>query len=121
MTHQQPINIYEKLSVQYLSLICDESLTCQVLNLNPRYFDGSTTFTFVSCRESCLLISWCTDDRCSITGSDENLGRSRRHGAEDWRWSSTGRVLGGRMIERSGDAVCYLHREHGDEERVFLG
>ncbi len=33
----------------------------------------------------------------------------------------TGRVLGGRMIGRSGDAVCGLHHAQGDEERVFLG
>ncbi len=33
----------------------------------------------------------------------------------------TGRVLGGRAIERSGDAVCGLHLARGDEERGFLG
>jgi hypothetical protein len=33
----------------------------------------------------------------------------------------TGRVLGGRMIGRSGDVMCGLHRAHGDEERVLLG
>jgi hypothetical protein len=33
----------------------------------------------------------------------------------------TGRVLGGRMIERSGGAVCGLHRARGDEEHEFLG
>jgi hypothetical protein len=33
----------------------------------------------------------------------------------------TGRVLGGRAIERSGDAVYGLHRARGDEERGFLG
>jgi hypothetical protein len=33
----------------------------------------------------------------------------------------TGRVLGGRTIERLGDTVCGLHRAHGDEEREFLG
>jgi hypothetical protein len=33
----------------------------------------------------------------------------------------TGRVLGGRVIERSGGAVCDLHRSCGDEERGFLG
>jgi hypothetical protein len=33
----------------------------------------------------------------------------------------TGRVLGGRAIERSGGAVCGLHRACGDEERGFLG
>jgi hypothetical protein len=33
----------------------------------------------------------------------------------------TGRVLGGRAIERTGGIVCGLHRAHGDEERGFLG
>jgi hypothetical protein len=30
-------------------------------------------------------------------------------------------VLGGRVIERLGGAVCDLHRARGDEERGFLG
>jgi hypothetical protein len=33
----------------------------------------------------------------------------------------TGRVLGGRVIERSDDVVCDLHCARGDEEREFLG
>jgi hypothetical protein len=33
----------------------------------------------------------------------------------------TGRVLGDRTIERSGDTVCGLHRAQGDEERGFIG
>jgi hypothetical protein len=33
----------------------------------------------------------------------------------------TGRVLGGRAIERSGGAMCGLHRARGDEECGFLG
>jgi hypothetical protein len=33
----------------------------------------------------------------------------------------TGRVLGGRAIERLGGAVCDLHRARGDEEHGFLG
>jgi hypothetical protein len=37
------------------------------------------------------------------------------------RDSHTSQVLGGRMIDRSGDAVCDLHRALGNEERVFLG
>jgi hypothetical protein len=37
----------------------------------------------ISCGESCLLILWCVDDRCSMSGSDEDCGRSRRHGAEE--------------------------------------
>jgi hypothetical protein len=37
------------------------------------------------------------------------------------RDSRTGFVLGGRTIERSGGAMCGLHRACGDEERRFLG
>jgi hypothetical protein len=33
----------------------------------------------------------------------------------------TGQVLGGWAIERSGDAVCGLHRARGDDEHGFLG
>jgi hypothetical protein len=33
----------------------------------------------------------------------------------------TGQILGGRMIERSGNVVCGLHCARGDEEREFLG
>jgi hypothetical protein len=55
-----------------------------------------------------------------MAGNDEDRGRSRRLGVEDRGWSSTGRVLGGRMIERSGDAVCDLHHAQGGEEYVFL-
>jgi hypothetical protein len=32
-----------------------------------------------------------------------------------------GRVLSGRVIERSGGTVCGLHRARGDEERGCLG
>jgi hypothetical protein len=73
-----------------------------------------------SCGESHLLYSWCVGDRCGMADSDENRGRSRRSGTED-RDGHTGRVLGGRMIERSDDAVCGLHRVQRDEEHVFHG
>jgi hypothetical protein len=56
-----------------------------------------------------------------MVGSDEDHGRSRRPGVEDRGWSSTGWVIGDRVIKRSGDAVCGLHRAQGDEEREFLG
>jgi hypothetical protein len=46
-----------------------------------------------------------------MTGSDEDLGWSRRPGAEDRRWLGIGRVLGGRTMERSSDAVCTVHKE----------
>jgi hypothetical protein len=74
-----------------------------------------------SCGESHLLVSWCVGDRCNMVGSDEDLGRSRRPSTEDRRWSSTGRVLDGRMIRRLGDAVCGLHHAYGDEECEFFG
>jgi hypothetical protein len=44
-----------------------------------------------------------------MAGNDKDLGRSRRPGAEDRGWSSIGRVLGDRMIWRSGDIVCGLY------------
>jgi hypothetical protein len=74
-----------------------------------------------SCGESCLLASWCVGNRCDMAGSNEDLGTSRRPDAEDREWSSTGRLLGGQMIRRSGDAVCGLYRAQGDEERGFFG
>jgi hypothetical protein len=56
-----------------------------------------------------------------MMGSNEDLGRSRRPGAEDRRWPSIGRILGDRTIGRSGDAVCDLYHAQGDEEHGVLG
>jgi hypothetical protein len=67
-------------------------------------------YPIILCVESCLLVSWCAGDRCDMTGSDEDCGRSMRPGTEDLGWSSIGWVIGGRTIKRSGDAVCGLHR-----------
>jgi hypothetical protein len=67
-----------------------------------------------------FVCSWCVGDRCILPGSDEDRGRSMRPSVEDPGWSSTGRILAGRTIERSGDVVCGLHRAQGDEEREFL-
>jgi hypothetical protein len=55
--------------------------------------------------------AWCPTTRIVVEVGDL-LQRT-----EDDR---TGRVLGGRAIERSGDAVCGLYRAQGDEEREFL-
>jgi hypothetical protein len=55
-----------------------------------------------------------------MTCSDEDRDSSRRPGAEDQGWSHRS-GFGGRAVERSGDAVCCLHRARGDEERRFLG
>jgi hypothetical protein len=40
-----------------------------------------------------------------------------------WRtaYGRTGQVLGGRAIERSGDAMCGLYRAQSNEEHGFLG
>jgi hypothetical protein len=113
-------NDVEKSSGQYLGLICDESLTCRGLNSNLRHFD-SFTFILILCGESRLLVSWCAGSGCDMADSDEYCGRSRRPGAEDQGWSSTGQVLDGRAIRRSGDAMCDLYRAHGDDEYGFLG
>jgi hypothetical protein len=90
------------------------------LNSNLGRF-SSFTFIFVLCEELCLLVSWCAGDKCGMVGSDEDRGRNRRPSAKNRRWSGIGRVLGGRTIERSGDAVCGLHRACTDKDRGFLG
>jgi hypothetical protein len=36
------------------------------------------------------------------------------------RGGRTGQVLGGRAVEKSGDALCGLHRARGDKESGFL-
>jgi hypothetical protein len=48
-----------------------------------------------------------------MTCSDEDRGRSSRPGAED-RDGRTCRVLGGRVVERSGGTVCDLHLARGE-------
>jgi hypothetical protein len=55
-----------------------------------------------------------------MEGSNEDRGRSRRLGAKDQAWSSTGQILGGQTIERSGDTVCGLYHAQGDEEHGFF-
>jgi hypothetical protein len=62
-----------------------------------------------------LLVSWCVGGRCGMACSNKDRDRMQR--TRDGR---TGRVLGGRMIERSGGAVCGLHCARGDKERGFL-
>jgi hypothetical protein len=74
----------------------------------------------ILCGESYLFVSQCVGDRCDMAGSDEDLARSRRPGAEDRRWSNIDRVLDGRTIGRSGDAMRVLHHTQGDKEREFL-
>jgi hypothetical protein len=68
------------------------------------------SFIFVSFGESCLLVSWCAGGRCGMTCSDEDHGRSRRPGVEDWGWShrsgtrwSGGREVGWRRVRSAPD------------------
>jgi hypothetical protein len=78
------------------------------------------SFIFVLFGESRLLVSWCAGGRCGMACTDEDRGRSRRpvQRTGDGR---TGRVLGGRAVERSGDAVCGPHLARGDKKHGFLG
>jgi hypothetical protein len=77
-------------------------------------------FYLYLCGKSHLLVSWCVGDRCDMTDNDKDLGTSRRPDAKDRGWSSTSRVLGGRMIGRSDDVVCGLYHAQGNEKRGFL-
>jgi hypothetical protein len=67
-------------------------------------------FIFVSFRESHLLVSWCAGGRCGMACNDEDHGRCRRPGAEDWGWShrSSTQWPGGRVAPC---AVCIVHME----------
>jgi hypothetical protein len=69
------------------------------------------SFIFVSFGESRLLVSWCADAAWHtamriMAGVGDLMQRTG-----DGR---TGRVLGGRVVERSGGAVCGLHLARGD-------
>jgi hypothetical protein len=99
---------------------CDESLTWVRFEFESVIVSFCFSFIFISFEESCLLVSWCAGGRCGMACSGKDHGSSRGSGAED-RGCRTGRVLGGRAIERSGGAVCGLHRARGDEEHGFLG
>jgi hypothetical protein len=78
------------------------------------------SFIFVSLENRVCLsrgvqvagVAWCAATR-TVTGVG-NLVQRTRDGC-------TGRVLGGRTVERSGGAVCGLHLARGDKEHGFLG
>jgi hypothetical protein len=56
--------------------------------------------------------AWCPAMR--IMAGVGDLVQRTRDGRTGW-------ILGGWEIERSGGAMCGLHRALGDEERRFLG
>jgi hypothetical protein len=67
------------------------------------------------CLSECVQVigvAWCTTTRIMAGVGDlvQRTGDGR-----------TGRVLIGRVIERSGGAVCSLHCACGNEKCVFLG
>jgi hypothetical protein len=90
------------------------------LNSNSGYFGGSTTLSLFRVENRVCLshgvqvagVAW--REAMRIVAGVGDLVQRIRDG-------HTSRVLGGRMIWRSGDAVCGLHRAHRDEERGFLG
>jgi hypothetical protein len=59
-----------------------------------------------------VQVAWCAMTRI-VAGVGDLV-----HRTGDGR---TGRVVGGRVIERSGDAMCGLHRARGDERHGFIG
>jgi hypothetical protein len=67
----------------------------------------------------------CLSHGVQVTGAAWRVATRVMTGVEDLVQrtgdGSTGRVLGGRAIERSGGAVCGLHRAREDEEHGFLG
>jgi hypothetical protein len=78
-------------------------------------------FFYLFCLENCVCLSrsvqvagaaWCAVMRI-VAGVGDLVQRT----GDD----RTGRVLGGRAIERSSGAVCGLHHARRDEERGFLG
>jgi hypothetical protein len=91
---------------------CDESLTWWGLNSNPGPFRSFYLY-LCSLGELRLLVSWCACGRCGMPCSDEDRGRSRRLGAEDWRWSH---ISG---TQWPGDRE--VRWSWGDEESEFLG
>jgi hypothetical protein len=69
------------------------------------------SFTLVSLEELHLLVSWCAGAAWratmrTVTGVGDLVQRT----GDD----RTGRVLGGRAVERSGGTVCGLHLARGD-------
>jgi hypothetical protein len=67
---------------------------------------------FLSCGVHVAGVAWCAVMRI-VAGVGDLVQRTG-----DGR---TGRVLGGRTIERSGDSVYGLHRARVDEKHEFLG
>jgi hypothetical protein len=79
----------------------------------------------------CFLSLVCLENRVCLSRAIQVVGVAWRAatrimaGVEDLVQRTvdgrTGRVLGGRVIERLGDTVCDLHCARGDEEHGFLG
>jgi hypothetical protein len=94
-------------------------LTWRGLNSNP----GQFRFVF-------LLSSFCLENRVCLSRGVQVAGAAwhaatrimARVGDLVQRIGDgrTGRVLDGRAIERSGGAMCGLHRARGDEQRGCL-
>jgi hypothetical protein len=69
------------------------------------------SFTFVSFGESRLLVSWHAGAAwCAATRIMAGIGDLVQRTGD----GRTGRVLGGRAVERSGGVVCRLHLARED-------
>jgi hypothetical protein len=98
---------------------CDELLTWRGLNSNPGWF---IYFTFIFV---CLENRVCLSHGVQVAGAAWRATTRFMAGVGDLMQrigdGRTGRILGGRAIERSGDAMCGLHHARGDKEHEFLG
>jgi hypothetical protein len=85
----------------------------------------SRTFRFLPLSLFCLENHVCLSHGVQVVGATWQAATRIVAGVGDLAQRTgdgrTGRVLGGRTIERSGENMCGLHRARGDEEREFLG
>jgi hypothetical protein len=89
------------------------------LNSNPGQFRFGFLLALV-----CLENHVCLSRGVQVAGVAWRAATRIMAGVGDLvQWTGdgrTGRVLGGRVIERSSGVVCGLHRASGDEKRGFL-
>jgi hypothetical protein len=95
------------------------STSCLGLNSNPGGFGGSTLSILYG--ESCLLVSWYVGDRCDMTDSDEDCGRSRRPSVEDRDGQAqAGYSVAGRSRGRVMLCVVYTVHKETRSVRFFV-
>jgi hypothetical protein len=98
---------------------CDESLTWRGLNSNLGWFYFISPLSLFRLENRVCLshgvqvaaVPWRAAIRI-VAGVGDLVQRTGS--------GCTGRILGGRAVERSGGIVCSPHRAHGEESTGFL-